>query len=158
PEGLGRAVAKECAVVTAHEAELLALRGVRRREAPRPGPGADVGLRELADREDGALELELGQRPQEVALVLLEVPAAVADEPAGPAVSRDAGVVPGGHGVRLPRQGTLEERAELHLTVADDAGAGRPAGPILPREVGDDQLRELALVVQEVVGNPELPG
>src|SRR5262249_18449336 len=98
------------------------------------------------------------QRPQEVALVLLEVPAAMEDEPAGPAVSRDAGVVPGGHGVRLPRQGTLEERAELHLTVADDAGAGRPAGPILPREVGDDQLRELALVVQEVVGNPELPG
>jgi hypothetical protein len=49
----------------------------------------------------------------------------------------------------------MEERAELDLAVADDARHRRPTGFVLTREVLDHRLIELALGIEQVVGDAE---
>ena len=52
----------------------------------------------------------------------------------------------------------LQQRAELHLVVAGEAGVGRAAAGVLADEVVDDVFLELALQVEHVVADAERVG
>src|SRR5713226_3083533 len=62
------------------------------------------------------------------------------------------------HGNRVPGAGAMEQRAELDVAVAEDAGHRRPARAILVDEARDDRAVELTLGVKEIVGDPEAAG
>ena len=82
---------------------------------------------------------------------------ALTEEPArGHGVPLASGVVARGDGLGFPGEGPTEERSELDLSIAHHTRARRPACAILLGEVGNNRLRKLTLVVQEVIGNAQL--
>jgi hypothetical protein len=95
---------------------------------------AHVRLPQLAEREERARELRLGQAMQEVALVLAGVAAL---EQAVAPVRRDARVVPGGDPLGAEAHRMVEERLELDLGVAQHVRVGRAARRVLAQELGE---------------------
>ena len=143
-------------VATRDEADLLALGLVGRDEVQRACDRAHLGLRQLAEREARVLQLVGPEAVQEVGLVLVVVPGPV--QPRSPIGPDDtAGVVTGRHRlavVQVPRP--PEQRAELHVGVAVDAGARRLAAQVRVEEGLDDAGVELALEVHDVERDIEL--
>src|SRR4029453_916675 len=82
-------------VAVGHEAQLLALGLVRRREPERPRTRAHLVLRELAEREARAFTLRRGEAEQEVGLVLPRIPRGPERRLPRCGVTTDARVVPG---------------------------------------------------------------
>ena len=104
------------------------------------------------------LELVLTQAVQEVGLVLVLVVGSMERGAAG-VVFHPTGVVARRHGVALVQvTRPAEERAELHVRVAVDARARRPAVEIGVEERLQDPGVELALEVHDVERDPELRG
>src|SRR6185503_10263994 len=66
-----------------------------------------------------------------------------------------ARVVPGGNGARVPRVRPCQQRAELDVAIAGDAWHRGAAGAVLVGEARDDRAVELALAVEEVVGDTQ---
>src|SRR5438105_9555473 len=107
-----------CVVAVGHEADLLALRLVRRGQPARGGQAADLVLGQVADREYGARELLRGQAEQEVRLVLPPVAAAQQAPPPRARVAVRARVMAGGHVLDPQGARALDQALELHLRVA----------------------------------------
>ena len=105
-EGVGPTPAQESpVVVVGDEAQLLALRGLRRRQTEAACVLPDLVLREVAHGKARRRKLLLGEGPEEVRLVLARVAAAPEQGATRRRVLRDARVVAGGHrrGVPGPR-------------------------------------------------------
>ncbi len=152
----GDAVAQESpVVVVGDEADLLALRLVGRHQAQRPRLVAHRFLRQLPHGEPRRGELLLGERPEEIRLVLVGITAAPEQVTSRGLVASDSRVVTRRHRGRVPGAGAMEQRAELDLAIADDAGHRGPARFVLAREVLDHRLIELALGVEQVVRDAE---
>ena len=60
-----------------------------------------------------------------------------------------------GDPIRTQRHGSVEQQAEFHVPVADDAGIRRPAREVLLAEVVLHRL-ELAANRQDMVGNTKM--
>ncbi len=151
--------AEEGVVVAAgDEADLLRVGLGGHVEAGFGGHDADGGLLHLAEREEGAGELVLGQAEEEVGLVLGLVGGAGEDPAAAGFVVVVAGVVAGGDAVGADLAGGDEELVELEVVVAEGAGDGGAAGEVLVDEGRDDLGLEAVLLVDEVVGDAELLG
>ncbi len=68
-------------------------------------------------------------------------------------VPRDTGVVSGGDGIGAQSPGSIEQRGELQIAVAARAGQRRASRRVLADEVRDHLFLELALEIQDVVGD-----
>ena len=64
----------------------------------------------------------------------------------------------GGDKLGVESRGALSERRELQVTVAMDAGNGRPAAGVLVHEIRDHLIGELALEVDDVVRDADAGG
>ena len=131
-------------VVVRDEADLLAVRLVGDRQPRAARVLADGVLRAIADREDGARELLLRQREQEVRLILRRVDAALQQVAAGRRVALDARVVAGRDRVGAEAARALDQRRELQIAVAVRAGQRRPAGGVLARRSSRRPARRTA--------------
>ena len=139
-----KAPAKEPAiVVVGDEADLLALRLVDSHESQGTCLVANGVLGQVADWEAGRRELVLGQRPQEVRLILSSVRTAPQEIASGGLVSRDPRVVSGGHGDGIPGPRPTKQRAEFDLAVADDTRYRGSSRRVLTGEVRYDRVVEL---------------
>src|SRR5262249_19802042 len=75
-KGPGTPAAEEAAIVVIRdEADLLALRRVGGGEAERARLGPHLLLRQTPHGEPGSFELDLGERPEKIRLILARVPA-----------------------------------------------------------------------------------
>src|SRR5262249_24697915 len=124
----GRALEERRVAADAHEADLLALDGVRRREAGRASHGPDVRLREPAERELEPLEQWALERSPHVALVVRRVQRAGDHWP--PPLAGDARVVAGREAAGADERRGLGEHAEANGAVAGDAGVGSASRPV----------------------------
>src|SRR5262249_6902936 len=114
PEDLGRAATEKAPVVViGHETDVLALGLVGRDESQTARLGAHVVLRELADWKPGGGELALRQRPEEIGLVLADVPGPEQEMAPGRRIARDPRIMAGGHRGGIPRAGASQQRPEL---------------------------------------------
>src|SRR5262245_24540230 len=78
----------------------------------------------IPDREDGPRQLSLGQRKQEIRLVLCRVGAAAERVPPGGFIARHPRVVTGGDGVGPKAPRPLEQRREFQIAVTVSARQG----------------------------------
>src|SRR6266513_1605442 len=145
-------------VIVRHEADLLALRLVGRNETEPARVGPHLGLGQLADGETRGGELHLREGPEKVRLILLRVSRAQQDVTTARRVAGDARVVPRRDGDRVPCPRARQERAELQVAVAGNAGHGGPSAAVLVGEAGDDRALERVLHVEEIVRNAQPPG
>src|SRR5207253_8964694 len=157
PERLGRGLPLDEAgdVARRHEADLHAVRLLGDGEAERPRLGPDFLFGQLADGEEGPLEIPVGEREEEVGLVLGCVGRGPEMRAAALGVDADAGVVAGGEARRAELPRPPPEQPELDVLVAAGARVRRAAGEIL----GDERPHHLALEdvreVEHVVGEAE---
>ena len=151
---IGRKVPFEHAevVVVRHEADLHRLRLLGGPEAEAARVRARLRLRHFPDRRQHPLDDGTVDPPEEVALVLRRVEAAVEG-----AVARDR-VMAGRDVVASERIGVCEEVPELGERVASDARNRSAAAAVLGHEVLDDVQREAVLEVEDVVRNPDRVG
>ena len=148
-------LAEKLAIVAGgDEADVLAVGLVGVGEAGVQGQPADLRLGVVAYGHEGGGKLVLAHTEEHVGLVLVGVNAATEGEPAG-AVGFDAGVVAGGDVAGVEHPGALGQKAELDLVVAGNAGMGGAPAFVLALEVVDDEGAELALDVEDVVGDAE---
>lgn len=61
-----------------------------------------------------------------------------------------------GNAVEAQLQSLVQEQAELHFLVADNAGVGCPAGPVLRLEGVDDNAVKFFLQIKAVKGKLQL--
>ena len=133
-----------------------------------PLPGADQPLL-LGDVPDLLLgqppqgeahpcELRLGERPEDIALVLLRVEGLFQQEAAGALVPLHLGVVAGGQKGIAQLVRLLQKGAEFDGPVAHHTGVGGAARLILRRKGVHDTLGKAVRQVQGVVGNAQLGG
>src|SRR5207245_1292298 len=115
------------------------------RQAAAPRVFADRLLGPIADGEDGARELRLGQREQKVRLILRGIGAAPEQMASARAVALDARVVAGRDGVGAEAARPLDERRKLQVAVAARARQRRAARGVLAHEIRDDVIVELPL-------------
>ena len=156
---LGEVGGEEALVAAAgDEADLLGVGLLGEVEAVVGGHGADGGLLHLAEGEEGAGELILGEAEEEVGLVLGLVGGAGEDPAAAGFVVVIARVVAGGDALGADLAGGEEKLIELEVVVAEGAGDGGAAGEILGDEGADDLGFEAVLRVDEVVGDAEVLG
>ena len=101
------------------EADVLAVRLLRRSQAQCNGPVANLCLGEVPDRKHGSSQLALRQHVHHVALILRRIRAAVNEGPI--ADDLDARVMARGDGVESQQVGALAEPVELQVPVAFDA-------------------------------------
>ena len=122
-------------VAVGDEADVVAVRLVRDREAAPRGLGADLRLGGVAEREHGVGDLLGGEHGQHVGLVLAGIRGPVQDAVADPRV------VAGAYRVEAERQRAVEHRRELDLLVAAQARVGGAARGVL----GDEILHHVAM-------------
>src|SRR5262249_45829445 len=137
------------------ETDLLAVLLRRDTQAEAARLLTDRGLVEMADREPRARQLRLRQREQKVRLVLLPIDAA--PEAVAPRLLVEINLRVRARGARLGGKShpTLDQRGELQVAVAVHAGDGRASRRVLAHEIGDDVVLELALEVDDVVGDAD---
>src|SRR5207302_10631499 len=135
-------------VVVWYEADLLTIRLLCDRQPPQPRVLADGGLGSVADRENGARQLILCQREQEVRLVLCGVCAALQQIAADGSIALHAGIVTGGDRVGAEPARPLDQRGELQVAVTVGARNRRAAGSVLADEVRHDFVVELPLEIE----------
>jgi len=145
-------------VAVGNEADLLALRLVRRGESPLRRQASHLFLGQAADGEDGRRELLLRQTEQEVRLVLARVRSPQEPIAAADGVAVLASVVAGRDVLDAQRPGPRQQALELHLAVAPCTRQGGAAVEILAHEGGDHPVLERALQVDDVVRDRELRG
>ncbi len=118
---------------------------------------ARLGLAALAERKAQDIELGLGGREQEVALVALRLGGAV--ERAATARQPPARhIMTGRHDAGAEVAGRVEQVAELDRLVAVDARHRRLAGDVAVRETIDHRRLEAALVIEDVMRNADAIG
>ena len=148
---------EEAAIVfVGHEADFHALFFVGGLEMAFAGDFAGVALGHVAEREEGAGELFLFEREEEVALVFARVFAFLEEEAVGTLF--DAGKVAGGNVLGAKLSGAADECAEFEFFVAHDARVGRAASFVFFGEVVDDLLLEIFGFVDQVIGDAEFVG
>ena len=134
--GLAQVAGQEApGVAVGDEADVVAVRLVRDRQATPRRLGPDLGLGRVAEREQGMGDLIRGEHGQHVGLVLAGIDGPVQD-PVG-----DAGVVAGADGVEAESQRAVKHRRELDLLVAAQARVRGAAGGVL----GDEILHHVAV-------------
>ena len=139
-------------VVVGNEADLHRFRLVRRGETQPARVAARLRLREHADRREHSRHHLAVDSPQEVALVLVPVPAPVEGAVAG------YRVVPGGDVVAVQRVGMGQQVAELGERVAANAGDRGPAAAVLAHEILDDVQVEPVLEIEHVMRDTQRVG
>ena len=136
----------------ADEADLLALRLLRHRQAEIARELPHLRLGQVAERELDEVELLLRQGVEDVALVLAGVDRA--EEPVRRA-PLDPGVVTGRQAIGAEQLRAVDEVAELDVAVALQAGIRRPPGGVLVDEAVDDRLAELGFHIDGVERNAD---
>jgi len=150
--GVGSVLLHEARViVVGNEADLLAVRLVGDGQPALARVGAHGVLRPIAHRKNGATELILRERKQEVRLILCRIRAALQEKAAGRRIALDPRVMAGRHGVGAEAARPIDERGELQVAVAMRAGQRRASRRVLADEVRDDLLVELLLEVDDVM-------
>src|SRR5712691_10416807 len=109
---------KRPVVSTRNEADLLALRLLGGREPEAPGVGSHLVLPHVTYREDCPGQLLLGERPEEIALILPRVGAPPQLIASAPFVASHPRVVASRHGAGVPGAGPSQQRAELQFGIA----------------------------------------
>src|SRR5262245_13749290 len=106
-------------IIAGYEADFLAIRLVVNRQTERPRPRPDLGLRELANREENVGQQRTRQSRKDVRLVLAPV-----DGPGDPRhalrIGEDAGVMAGRDEVGSHLLTVGPELAELEPDIAHD--------------------------------------
>src|SRR5215213_10983317 len=141
----------------ADEADLLTLSLLRHGQVESPRQRPRLGLVESTEREMDEAELLLGQRVEDVALVLFRVDGAqqTVRLPHRRIAALDPGVVSGSQTIGSDQLGPLHQVAELHMPVALQAGVRGPPRGVLVDETLDDRLAELAFHIDGVKRNPD---
>ena len=119
---------------------------------------AHLVLGEVTDGEPRRRQLRLGERPQEIRLVLAPIAGAAQLPETGRRVALDPRVVAGGDGRRVPRLRAGQERAELEVAVAADARHRRASAAVALAERRDHGALELLGHVEDVVGDGQRAG
>ena len=114
-------------VAVGHETDFLAVGLLGDRQAESPRDIAHLVLRQIADREARARQLLLGQREQEIRLILCGVEAAAKHVAARLRVDPDARVVSGRDDFGAVGHRSIEQRGELQVAVAVRARNRRAA-------------------------------
>src|SRR5262245_35579621 len=119
--------------------------------------GTYLRLGERTNGKDRPGELILGQRKQEVRLVLVRIETSPEEESS---VLRllDTRVVPSCQMLGPEPSRAVQERRELHIAVAVRAGNWRAPRAVLAHEIRDHRVRELPLEVHDVVGETACRG
>jgi hypothetical protein len=117
---------------------------------------ADLRLRELADRQEGARELVRPEHVQHVRLVL--GPIRAAEQPRRASGAIDARMVAGGEVVEAEQACPLQQGAELDHAVALDTRVGCGALRVRAHIRIHHAVSKRRGVVEHVVGDPELGG
>src|SRR5207244_489630 len=112
-------------------------------------------FREVTDRKARARELILGERPEEIRLILAGIDALAEQEAPAGLVTSDARVVSCRHSHRVPRTRSHEQRSELHVSIARDARDRGATDAVVSDEAIDDHAVELVRGVQEVIRDLE---
>ena len=133
-----------------HEAHVLAVGLGGGPQAEAGGDLADVGLGDLADREERAGEVALPQHVHHVALVLLTVDTAL-ERVSTVRRPADPRVVAGCDGVEPEDSGPVGEPGELHVAIALDARVRRLAGDVGRHVRVDDVPVEVVAEVEHDV-------
>src|SRR5690606_4942792 len=136
-----------------HEADVLAVRLRGHFEAETFGQCARFALLQIAQREAQEIELLAGGREQEIALV-----AGRLGRPVQLGTVRSlnpANVVPRHEGVAAEVAGRLHQVAKLDPLVAPDAGDRGRTRQVGLDEIVDHRLAKAALVVEDIVRNPQ---
>ena len=141
-----------------HEADLLRLRLLGSRQSPEPRNLANLRLGQIAQREDGLRELVLGHPEEKIRLILVPIPAAQQEPSAQRLVILYARVVTGCDTVGSNAGCLFDQVMELHVVVAEDAGARRLAVEIGLHERANDGIFKVLLQIQDVVRNSDLRG
>ena len=143
--------------VGADEADVLAVGLGRGAQSEVGGQGTDRRLRHLPHGEHGPGELVLAEHGQHVGLVLGRV--RPPQQPPGTVgIPFDPGVVARGHGVEPEVRRPVQEAVELEVSVALDAGIGRPSLDVAGDVGVDDVGLELGAEVEDVVDDAQLVG
>ena len=146
-------------IAVRHEADLVAVRLVRDRQTECPGVRANGVLVQRRRQEtDACASCACVSVNRKYDWSFAIVHAALQPEAAADRVAIDARVVPGGDRLRAEALRAGRERRELQVAVAVDARNRRPARGVLLDEVRHDVLAELALEVDDVVGDAEARG
>ena len=145
---------KRRATAARDEAHVHALLLVRGSQAQIVGAGAHLGLRHLADRKPGPVDLPPSEHVEHVRLVLVVV------DPTGDGATvrgvDDAGVVTGRDLLETELVGALEQPPELHGAVAFDAGIRRLSRRVHAHVGRDDVRVEVVGEIEHVVRDAEL--
>ena len=152
PRRQGRAVLLQepDVVAVGDEADVLAVGLVRHRQPRLPRLLPDGVLVELPHRQQQMGQLELGELIEHIALVLPSVAAPQQPPAARRLVVVHTGIVPRGQIVVAQLQRPVQQRAELQLPVAVDAGVGRPARAVFIHEFLHDAAGEPLRFVQQM--------
>src|SRR6185312_1980472 len=113
----------------------------------------DLVLGQVSDRKAGGGQLRLGQRPEEIRLVLTEITSAAENPALTSSMAVDSSVVAGRHRSGVPRVRTGEERAELQIGIAGDTRHRSTTTAVVLGERTNDGAIELVGDVQKVVGD-----
>ncbi len=140
-------------IAVRHEADVLAVRLGRDRQAEIGGDLADQGLGQAAEREAQIIELLAGGGEQEIALVARRIGGAVQLRPVRP--DHPPHIMAGGEAIGAEIAGEAQQVGELHPLVARDAGDRRAAARIFVGEALDHAVAEAAFIIEDVMGDAE---
>ncbi len=154
---LRRAIGKKRPIVSTRD-KILAFRLVGGFESELACCCPDLVLGQLAKRKTRRAEKHRIEGVEEVALVLGLRPGS--GKEVDTVFFYDAGVVTCGENIEVKTRGTgaLEEKAELQLAIADDAGVRCPTQAVFAAEIIEDEGLILVGQVDDLVGDAKVAG
>ena len=139
-----------------HEANILAVGFIGDRQAKPAGEGADLGFFHIAERKPQQLELRLGRREQEIALIAGKVIRAV-ERTIARSFKPGRHVMAGRQDIGAEVLRRFKQIGEFDFAIAGNARYGRLPRRITLRERRDDLALEPLLVVEHIMRDAE-PG
>ena len=151
----GKALHKTDVVAVRHKADILAVALVRIAELQRFRQGADGRFVHIPQRKFNVRQLFLVHHRQDIALVFFDMTCLFQQPAPRFGVLVNAGVMPRDQIIQplLPR--VLQQSAEFHRAVADNAGVGRAARLVGADKIRNDVFAEFGGVIQHRKGHPQ---
>ena len=143
-------------IAIGHEADVLAVGLQGHRQSEFGGDLAHLGFGQATQREAQIVELRLGRREQEIALVARRIGGTVQLRPRRALDPAD--IMAGRQAIGAQVARDLEKVGELHAHIAFDAGDRRAPGHIFIGKVGDHRIAKPAFIIKDIMGNADAVG